>query len=120
MAVRRPGPRRTHVRQPEERVPHFPQGHCAAGLGVAAGHQIVDVPLTTATLTQLYGLGASAAGRVRVNERQVRLVERVIDQDRRISLHPQDGEPDGCDTSPASGPPGTSSGSWVLARWHIG
>ncbi len=45
---------------PNERVPHFPQGVCACGaaladaadLGVAASHQIVDVPLETATVVQ--------------------------------------------------------------------
>jgi len=41
-------------------VPHFPRGACgcsedlaaAADLGVAASHQVVDVPLQTAKLTQ--------------------------------------------------------------------
>jgi hypothetical protein len=41
-------------------VPHFPAGECACGaalagaadLGVAASHQIVDIPLETATVTQ--------------------------------------------------------------------
>ena len=45
---------------PDERVPHFPAGACACGadlaaaadLGVAASHQIVDIPLETATVTQ--------------------------------------------------------------------
>jgi transposase len=45
---------------PDETVPHFPQGACgcgadlaaAADLGVAASHQVVDVPLETATVTQ--------------------------------------------------------------------
>jgi transposase len=46
--------------RPDERVPHFPDGSCecgadlaaAADLGVAASHQIVDIPLETATVTQ--------------------------------------------------------------------
>jgi hypothetical protein len=41
-------------------VPHFPEGPCACGadlaaaadLGVAASHQVVDIPLETATVTQ--------------------------------------------------------------------
>jgi transposase len=45
---------------PDKTVPHFPAGTCAcgadlaaaAGLGVAASHQIVDIPLETATVTQ--------------------------------------------------------------------
>jgi len=45
---------------PDERVPHFPAGACACGadlaaaadLGVAASHQIADIPLETATVTQ--------------------------------------------------------------------
>jgi transposase len=45
---------------PDETVPHFPAGPCACGadlagaadLGAAASHQIVDVPLETATVTQ--------------------------------------------------------------------
>src|ERR1022692_2000794 len=45
---------------PDKTVPHFPAGTCAcgadlaaaAGLGVAASHQIVDMPLETATVTQ--------------------------------------------------------------------
>jgi transposase len=45
---------------PDERVPHFPAGACACGadlaaaadLGVAASHQLVDIPLETATVTQ--------------------------------------------------------------------
>ena len=45
---------------PDETVPHFPEGACACGanlagaadLGVAASHQVVDVPLATATVTR--------------------------------------------------------------------
>ncbi len=45
---------------PDERVLHFPQGTCACGadlaaaveLGVAASHQVVDIPLEAATVTQ--------------------------------------------------------------------
>src|ERR1019366_7370206 len=45
---------------PDKTVPHLPAGTCAcgadlaaaAGLGVAASHQIVDIPLETATVTQ--------------------------------------------------------------------
>jgi transposase len=45
---------------PDETVPHFPAGACgcgadlaaAADLGVAASHQVVGVPLETATVTQ--------------------------------------------------------------------
>jgi transposase len=45
---------------PDETVPHFPAGWCecgtdltaAADLGVAARHQIVDIPLQTAMVTQ--------------------------------------------------------------------
>jgi transposase len=59
---------------PDATVPHFPAGPCACGadlaaaadLGVAASHQIVDVPLETATVTQ-HDLHAVACrcGRVR-------------------------------------------------------
>jgi hypothetical protein len=45
---------------PDKRVPHFPAGACACGadlaaaadLGVAASHQVIDIPLETATVTQ--------------------------------------------------------------------
>ena len=45
---------------PEDMVAHFPAGPCACGadlaaaadLGVAASHQIIDIPLQTATVTQ--------------------------------------------------------------------
>jgi len=45
---------------PDDLVPHFPEGPCACGadlaaaadLGVAASHQIIDIPLETATVTQ--------------------------------------------------------------------
>jgi hypothetical protein len=45
---------------PDERVQHFPEGRCecgaalagAAGLGVAASHQQVDIPLVSARVTQ--------------------------------------------------------------------
>src|SRR6266567_6088566 len=60
---RQPGAPGSHLAwsaSPDERVPHFPAGTCecgadlaaAADLGVAASHQIVDVPLETATVTQ--------------------------------------------------------------------
>src|SRR5690348_3627069 len=45
---------------PDDMVAHFPAGPCACGadlaaaadLGVAASHQIIDIPLQTATVTQ--------------------------------------------------------------------
>jgi transposase len=45
---------------PDDTVPHYPLGGCACGadlvsaadLGVAASHQVIDVPLATATVTQ--------------------------------------------------------------------
>jgi transposase len=56
-------------------MPHFPQGACACGadlagaadLGVAASHQIVDIPLETATVTQhdLHEVACGCCGRVR-------------------------------------------------------
>src|SRR5258707_8684329 len=55
-----PGSHLAWSASPDERVPPLPQGPCgcgadlaaAADLGVAASHQIVDVPLVTATVTQ--------------------------------------------------------------------
>jgi hypothetical protein len=55
-----PGSHLAWSERPDERVPHFPAGACACGadlaaaadLGVAASHQIVDVPPETATVTQ--------------------------------------------------------------------
>lgn len=55
-----PGSHLAWSASPDERVPHFPQGACECGaaledgadLGVAASHQIVDIPLETARLTQ--------------------------------------------------------------------
>jgi transposase len=55
-----PGSHLAWSQSPDERVPHFPRGACgcgadlaaAADLGVAASHQIVDIPLETATVTQ--------------------------------------------------------------------
>src|ERR1035438_1882992 len=55
-----PGSRLAWSVSPDDTVPHFPEGPCACGadlgaaadLGVAASHQIVDVPLETATVTQ--------------------------------------------------------------------
>jgi transposase len=55
-----PGSHLAWAQSPDDTVPHFPQGACgcgadlaaAADLGVAASHQIVDVPLVTATVTQ--------------------------------------------------------------------
>jgi transposase len=55
-----PGSHLAWSASPDERVPHFPVGTCgcgadlaaAADLGVAASHQIVDIPLETATVTQ--------------------------------------------------------------------
>jgi transposase len=60
---KQPGARGSHLawsESPDETVPHFPQGACecgmdlaaAANLGVAASHQIVDIPLQTAMVTQ--------------------------------------------------------------------
>src|SRR6266851_302499 len=55
-----PGSHLAWSESPDERVPSFPRGTCACGadlaaaadLGVAASHQIVDIPLETATVTQ--------------------------------------------------------------------
>jgi hypothetical protein len=58
-----PGSKGSHLawsQSPDDTVPHFPAGACtcgadlaaAADLGVAASHQIVDVPLETATVVQ--------------------------------------------------------------------
>jgi transposase len=55
-----PGSHLAWSASPDERVPHFPRGACGCGaaledgadLGVAASHQIVDIPLQTATVTQ--------------------------------------------------------------------
>ena len=54
-----PGSHLSWSASPDDTVPHFPQGACACGadlaaaadLGVAASHQVVDVPLGTATVT---------------------------------------------------------------------
>jgi transposase len=68
-----PGAHLAWSASPAETVPHFPEGACACGadlaaaadLGVAASHQVVDVPLETATVTQhdLHEV-ACACGRV--------------------------------------------------------
>jgi transposase len=55
-----PGSHLAWSQAPGDTVPHFPEGSCecgadlaaAADLGVAASHQVVDVPLVTATVTQ--------------------------------------------------------------------
>jgi transposase len=55
-----PGSHLAWSESPDDVVPHFPRGACgcgadlaaAADLGVAASHQVVDVPLQTATVTQ--------------------------------------------------------------------
>ena len=55
-----PGSHLAWSQAPGDTVPHFPEGPCecgadlaaAADLGVAASHQVVDVPLVTATVTQ--------------------------------------------------------------------
>ena len=55
-----PGAHLAWSRDPGQIVPLFPRGACpcgrdlagAADLGVAASHQVVDVPLVTATVTQ--------------------------------------------------------------------
>ena len=55
-----PGSHLAWSASPDETVPHFPVGACgcgadlaaAADLGVAASHQVADVPLETATVTQ--------------------------------------------------------------------
>src|ERR1039458_6305199 len=60
---RQPGAPGSHLAwsgSPDKTVPHFPAGTCAcgadlaaaAGLGVAASHQVAGVPLETATVTQ--------------------------------------------------------------------
>jgi transposase len=55
-----PGSHLAWTEAPDDTVPHFPAGACACGadlaaaadLGVAASHQVIDVPLETATVTQ--------------------------------------------------------------------
>jgi transposase len=58
-----PGARGSHLAwsdEPDDRVPHFPDGACACGadlaaaadLGVAASHQQVDIPLAAAQVIQ--------------------------------------------------------------------
>jgi hypothetical protein len=55
-----PGSHLAWSASPDERVPHFPAGACgcgvdlsaAADLGVATSHQIIDIPLETAAVTQ--------------------------------------------------------------------
>jgi transposase len=55
-----PGSHLAWSASPDDVVPHFPRGACgcgadlaaAAGLGVAASHQVVDIPLETTTVTQ--------------------------------------------------------------------
>jgi transposase len=60
---KQPGAQGSHLAwssSPDDTIPHFPGGACACGaslggaqdLGVAASHQIVDIPLETATVTQ--------------------------------------------------------------------
>ena len=69
-----PGSHLAWSQDPDDTVPHFPEGECACGadlasaadLGVAASHQQVDIPLAAATVTQhdLHEV-ACACGRVR-------------------------------------------------------
>src|SRR5258707_2676511 len=72
-----PGSKGSHLawsQKPDAAVPHFPAGACecgaaledAADLGVAASHQVVDIPLESAKVTQ-HDLheGACGCGRVR-------------------------------------------------------
>ena len=55
-----PGAHLAWSKSPDDTIPRFPDGACecgadlavAADLGVAASHQIVDIPLQTATVTQ--------------------------------------------------------------------
>jgi transposase len=55
-----PGSHLAWSENPDERVPHFPAGACACGapledaadLGVAASHQVIDVPLESARVIQ--------------------------------------------------------------------
>jgi len=58
-----PGSKGSHLEwraSPDDTVPHYPDGACtcgadlsgAADLGVAASHQVIDIPLATATVTQ--------------------------------------------------------------------
>jgi transposase len=55
-----PGSHLAWSSNPDDTIPHFPGGVCgcgaplagAADLGVAASHQVVDIPLETATVTQ--------------------------------------------------------------------
>lgn len=64
-----PGSHLAWSASPDDTVPHFPRGTCgcgadlaaAADLGVAASHQVADIPLVTATVTQ-HDLQRQAAG----------------------------------------------------------
>jgi hypothetical protein len=55
-----PGSHLAWSTSPDDSIPHFPGGSCecgadlaaAADLGVTASHQVVDIPLQTATVTQ--------------------------------------------------------------------
>jgi transposase len=55
-----PGSHLARAESPDDTVPHFPQGACecgaaladAADLGVAASHQVIDVPLESAKVIQ--------------------------------------------------------------------
>ncbi len=55
-----PGSHLAWSTSPDDTIPHFPGGACGCGaplagardLGVAASHQVVDIPLETATVTQ--------------------------------------------------------------------
>ena len=69
-----PGSHLAWSESPDDTVPLFPQGECACGrdlaaaadLGVAASHQVIDVPLVTATVTQYDGhVVECACGRLR-------------------------------------------------------
>jgi hypothetical protein len=71
---KQPGAPGSHLawrKDPDDTIPHFPGGACGCGaplagardLGVAASHQIVDIPLATATVTQ-HDLHEVGCGRV--------------------------------------------------------
>jgi hypothetical protein len=72
-----PGSKGSHLEWravPDETVPHYPPGACACGadlsgaadLGVAASHQVIDIPLAAATVTQ-HDLHELACGGGRVH-----------------------------------------------------
>jgi transposase len=67
-----PGSHLAWSKDPDTTIPHFPEGTCecgaalaeAVGLGVAASHQLVDIPLASAQVIQhdVYAVACAAAG----------------------------------------------------------